>query len=282
VAGHARLLPIRRRSAIAGSSLALLAGVAGLVSQVLLLARLSGLWYCGFAVYLVSTAVAVAALRRIDRLVVLGLLQGAWWIALSFAAGDVVVYSIEHVYGITGPPLAGFWVQTASDVLGVGAAVLLSVAWSPAVAWRRAPRLSPLAVMLVCGVALAQIGVLIATFHQQGANAVGDTAGIAQLVVGLAVTWYAVNLPDSALGGAVVVGWSAVSVLWFFDSMSPLTVSGVVGFMLLAAVLLLLGLAYMHEGTLETPPSRLGSPLGEPAQASDRQDGGDQPVVDLG
>ncbi len=61
--------------AFAGSGIALLAGVAGLIAQILFYpAYSSGVYFFGLVAYLVPTMVTVAALWRIDRLVIAGLL----------------------------------------------------------------------------------------------------------------------------------------------------------------------------------------------------------------
>jgi hypothetical protein len=244
-------LPIRRGAAFAGAGLALLAGVVGLISQILFYSPDNpGVNYFGFVAFLVPIGVAVAALRRIDRLVIIGLLQGMWWPAVAFVAADVVGSSVDHMYGNTGSVLAADWVLVASDVLGAAAAILLVVSWSSAVGWHRASRLRPLPVMLLCGVGASQIVILIFTFTRQDTNAGFETQGIAGLLVGLGVTWYAVNLRASALGGALVLGWSTVTVLWLMYAMSPWTAIGVLGCVLVAAVMVL-ALIYMRD---QTPP----------------------------
>ena len=231
--------PIRRAMAFAGSGLALLAGVAGLSSQILYYSSYNpGVYYFGLVAFLLPTVVAVVALRRIGQLVIVGLLQGMWWPAVAFVAADVVSSSADHMFGETGRFLAGYWVLVVSDVLGAAAAILLVVSWSPAVGWRRASRLRLLPVVLLCGVGLSQIVVWI-FYGTQFKFAADHVLGIAGLLVGLAVTWYAVNLRASALGGALVLGWSTVTALWLLAGMSPWTAIGVLGCVLLAAVMVL-------------------------------------------
>ena len=229
--------PIRRGMAVAGAWIALIAGVAELIWQLLTYTTGEpGVYLFALVACLVPIAVAVAALRRINRLVVLGLLQGMWWPAVAWVIEDVVSSSVDHAFGLTGRFLAGYWVGVTSDVLGACAAILLAVSWSPAVAWRRAPRLRPLPVLLLCGVGVSQIVIPIFTFTEQYTNAAFETLGIAGLPVGLAVTWYAVNLRDNALGGALVLGWSTIMALWLMATMIPWTAIGVLGCVLLAVV----------------------------------------------
>ena len=165
--------PIRREVAFAGAGTALLAGAAGLVSGLLLYTSSDpAVYFFGLAAYLVSTGIAVAALRRIDLLVITGLLQGMCWQAVAYVAADIALFSVDHMFGLTGLYLAALWVGVISDVLGAGAAVLLLISWGPAVGWRRVSRLRPLPVMLVCGVGLSQIASLIVVLTQQGEDAI--------------------------------------------------------------------------------------------------------------
>ena len=236
--------PIRREVAFAGAGTALLAGAAGLVSEILVYTSSDpGVYFFFLAAYLVPAGTAVAALRRIDRLVITGLLQGMCWPAVAYVASDIALFSVDHMYGLTGLSLAVFWVFVISDVLGAGAAVLLLISWSPAVGWRRVSRLRALPVMLVCGVGLSQIAGLILVFTQ-GEDAASETSAVAGLLVGLAVTWYAVNLRARVLGGVLVLGWSAVTALWSLV-MSPWTAIDTLSSVLLAAVMVL-ALIYMR------------------------------------
>jgi DivIVA domain-containing protein len=244
--------PIRREVAFAGAGTALLAGAAGIVSQLLLYTSYDPGVFLGLAAYLASTGVAVAALRRIDRPVITGLLQGMCWPAVAYVAADIAMFSADHMFGLTGTYLAALWVGVLSDVLGAGAAVLLLISWSPAAGWRRGSRLRPLPVMLLCGVGLSQIVGLISAFTQQDKNGTFETFAIAGLLVGLALTWYAVNLQAPALGGALVLGWSTVTALWLLAGMSPPTAMDVLRCVFLAAVIVMT-LIYMRMP--DTPAS---------------------------
>lgn len=113
----------------------------------------------------------------------------------------------------------------------------------------------PLSVMLLCGVGLSQIVVWI-FYVTQYKFAADHALGIAGLLVGLAVTWYAVNLPANALGGALVLGWSAVMALWLLADMISWTASGVLGCLLLAAVIGL-ALIYMRPNAVAPEPLAL-------------------------
>jgi len=179
-----------------------------------------------------------------------------WWPAVAYFASDIALFSADHMFGLTGLYLAALWVGVISDVLGAGAAVLLLISWSPAAGWRRVSRLRPLRVMLVCSVGLSQIASLILVFTQHGKNATSETSAIAGLLVGLAVTWYAVNLRARVLGGALVLGWSTATALWLLAGMSPWSAIGVLGCILLATVM---ALALIYMRLPDTPVSELSA-----------------------
>jgi hypothetical protein len=160
---------------------------------------------------------------------------------------------------LTGRFLAAYHVGVVSDALGAGAAILLVVSWSPAVDWHPASRLRPLQVMLLSGVGLSQIAVLIFAVTQREFVA----QALAELVIGLAVTWYAVNLRASALGGALVLGWSTVVVLGFISAMSPWTAIGVLGCVLMATVVIL---AFIYLRGPAHPGPEFGADTADPAQ----------------
>ena len=268
-------LPIRRGMAFTGAGIALLAGITGLTSELLFYApHEPAVYFFGLASYLLPTAVAVAALLRINRLVIVGLLQGMWWPAVAYVTQDLTDSASGQTGGYTGRFLAAFHVGVISDVLGAGAAILLVVSWSRAVDWHRVSRLRPLPVMLLCGVCLSQGVVLIFTVTQNGPRA----QSLAELLVGLSVTWYAANLRASALGGSLVLGWSIVVALGFLSAISPWTAIGVLGCVLLAAVAIL-AVIYMRgpahpdpqrgaeTADLAQPDARYGMPAAAPPVA---------------
>lgn len=244
--------PIRTRMAFAGAGTALFAGIVGLIAAIL--------FYSSYepavdlfipAAYLLLITVAVVTLVRINRLLRVALLQGMWWPAVAFVASDIVSSSVYHAWGYTGRFLAAYWTLVASDALGAAAALLLVVSWSPAVNRRRGSQLGPLPVMLLCGVGLSQIAAGI-SYATEGKNAASYTAAIAGLLVGLAVTWYAMSLQITTLGGALVLGWTTVTALNLLSSMSPWTVSGALGCVLLAAVIIL-AFIYMRRPSDQAP-----------------------------
>ena len=160
------------------------------------------------------------------------------WPAVAFVASDIVSFSVDHALGLTGRLLAGYWVEIAGDLLGAAAVLLLVVSWSPTVGRRHGSRPGPLPVLLLCGVGLSQLaaGLFYAT---AGKNATSYTIAIAGLLVGLAVTWYAVSLQNSALGGTLVLGWATVTALTLLALVPAWTASGALGCVLLAAVIIL-------------------------------------------
>jgi hypothetical protein len=246
--------------AFAGAGVALLAGIIGFTSQLLFYTPHDPVGnFFGPASYLVPTVVAIAVLLRINRLVMVGLIQGMWWPAVAYVTQDLTDSALGQTGGLTGRFLAAYHVGVVSDALGAGAAILLVVCWSPAVDWHPASRLRPLQVMLLWGVGLSQIAVLIFAVTQREFVA----QALAELVIGLAVTWYAVNLRASALGGALVLGWSTVVVLGFISAMSPWTAIGVLGCVLMAAVVIL---AFIYLRGPAHPGPEFGADTADPTQ----------------
>jgi hypothetical protein len=129
-------------------------------------------------------------------------------------------------------------------VLAASAAILLLVSWRPAVDRRRATGLRPLPVVLVAGVGLSQVAGLAAWLHGDS-HADSYVLGIAALLVGLAVTWYAVSLRAHALGGALVLGWAITSALVTvgFGKWSALSAL----FLVLLAVVVVLTIIYTRQ-----------------------------------
>ena len=194
---------IRMGAAYAGTVIALLAGIGGIISQVL--AHRSSASSVTFLFNLASFAIpvvtAVIALMQIRRLVIIGFLQGMLWQAVPFLAASTV--TIAHLSGASGRGLAGGLLSVTSYALEVIAALLLMVTWSPAADGRRAPRIGVLPVMLLAAVSLGQIAVLI--FYVTVGRWINSfdsrtslflyILGSAGVLVGLAVTWYAMALP---------------------------------------------------------------------------------------
>ena len=212
--------PIRRGAAYAGTVIALLAGIAGLISQVLLRGSYaSGVnFFFNLATFAVPVVVAVIALAKLHRLTIIGYLQGMWWLAAPALAANIV--TVTHLPGFVGDRiLAATLLLFTGDALGVIAAIFLLVSWSPAAGMRRAPPIRALAVMLLGAVGFSQIAALI-FYVSQGRRLVYFPLSLslyimggAGVLVGLAVTWYALSLRARALGGALVLGWVTVAAL---------------------------------------------------------------------
>ncbi len=245
--------PIRRGAAYAGTVIALLAGIAGLISQVLLRGSYaSGVnFFFNLATFAVPVVVAVIALAKLHRLTIIGYLQGMWWLAAPALAANIV--TVTHLPGFVGDRiLAATLLLFTGDALGVIAAIFLLVSWSPAVGMRRAPPIRALAVMLLGAVGFSQIAALI-FYVSQGRRLVYFPLSLslyimggAGVLVGLAVTWYALSLRARALGGALVLGWVTVAALALMTYMTQWSgITGVERFctvlecVLLAAVVVL-------------------------------------------
>jgi hypothetical protein len=212
-APSAALAPIQRGAAFAGSGVALLASITGLISLALSYTPpLQASYFFAIVAYLAVAGAAVAVLLRVDQLTAIGFLQGLCWPSAAYLVADILNLTVNHAFGLTGRYLGGLRVNLISDLLLLSAAILLMVSWHPAVGGLRATRLRPLAVALLVGVGLSQVAGLVLWTHgsQYGSSYV---LGIAALLVGLAVTWYAVSLRAHALGGALVLGWAITSAL---------------------------------------------------------------------
>jgi caspase domain-containing protein len=219
--------PIRRGAAYAGTVIALLAGIAGLISLVLLRGSYaSGVnFFFNLAIFAVPVVVAVIALVKLHRLTIIGFLQGMWWLAAPALAADIV--TVTHLPGFVGDRiLAATFLRFTGDALGVIAAIFLLVSWSPAVGMRRAPPIRALPVMLLGAVGFSQIAALI-VYVSQGRRLVYFPLSLslyimggAGVLVGLAVTWYALSLRARALGGALVLGWVTVAALALMNYMT--------------------------------------------------------------
>ena len=152
---------IRMGAAYAGTVIALLAGIGGLISQVLAhhSSQSGATFLFNLAIFAVPVVTAVIALTQIHRLVIIGFLQGMSWQAAPSLAANIV--TVAHLSSATGRGLAVALLGVTSYALEVIAAILLMVAWSPAADERRAPRIGVLPVMLLAAVGLSQIAALI-------------------------------------------------------------------------------------------------------------------------
>jgi hypothetical protein len=230
---------IRRGVAFAGSGIALLAGIAGLIALALhYLPSYYGNLFFASATYLtIAGAAIVVLLVRIGQLTAVGFLQGLCWPAVAFTVLDIWDVAINRESALNGRSPGAFFAGVLADVLAASAAVLLLVSWRPAVDRRRPGGLRPLPVVLLGGVGLSQVAGTAFWVHGYP-NILSYVLGIAGLVVGLAVTLYAVSLRAHALGGALVLGWAITSALVpvGFGTWSAL---GTLVLVLLAAVVIL-------------------------------------------
>jgi hypothetical protein len=235
---------IRVGAAYAGTVIALLAGIGGLISLVLAHHSSDAAFLFNLASFAVPVVTAVIALTQIHRLVIIGFLQGMSWQAASALAANSV--TVAHLSNSTGRSLTVAILGVTSYALEVIAALLLLVAWSPAADERRAPRIGVLPMMLLAAVGLSQVAALI--FYVTVGGEAGSFSrslylyilGSAGVLVGLAVTWYAMALRARALGSALILGWITTAALMQlpFTIVSPAGVLlfwGVLACVLLAA-----------------------------------------------
>ena len=214
--------PIRKGAAYTGAVIALLAGIAGIISQVLghTSYQSSISYFFNIAIFSVLVIVAVIALMQIYRLVIIGFLQGMFWLAVPSLVAYIVI--LTNLSGAPGRFVAADFVEFTGLALGVIAAILLMVSWSPAADRRRAPQIRALPRKLLGAVGFSQIASLIfwvtvgQLYHfvlvswQQPYFYI---LGIAEVLVVLAVTWYAISLRARALGGALILGWVIITAL---------------------------------------------------------------------
>jgi hypothetical protein len=233
--------PILRGAAFAGSGVALLASVTGLISLALSYSPpFHASLFPAIAAYLTIAGAAIAVLLRIDRLLRIGFLQGLCWPAAAYLVADLLNATVNHAFGFTGRYLGGLLVNIIADILTLSAAILLMVSWRPSVDRRRATGFRPLPVALLAGVGLSQVAELAFWVHGYP-HASSYAFGIAGLLVGLAVTWYSVSLRAHALGGALVLGWAITSALVLlgygtWSALAPLTLVLLVAVVTLAVI----------------------------------------------
>jgi hypothetical protein len=233
---------IRVGAAYAGTVIALIAGIGGLISQVLAhrSSDYSVTFLFNLAIFAIPVVTAVISLMQIRRLVIIGFLQGILWQAVPSLAASTV--TIAHLSGATGRALAELLLGVSSYALEVIAALLLMVAWGPAADGHRAPRIGVLPVMLLAAVGLSQIAALVMYVTLGGTSYSSSLyiyiLGSAGVLVGLAVTWYAMALRTRSLGGALILGWITTAALMMV-SLTILSPAGVLLFWgVLACVLL--------------------------------------------
>jgi caspase domain-containing protein len=257
---------IRMGAAYAGTVIALLAGIGGLISQVLGhdSSQSGAIFLFNLAVFAIPVVTAVIALTQIRRLVIIGLLQGMSWQAIPSLAASTVI--VAHLSGLTGRHAAGGLLSFTSYALEVIAAILLMVAWSPVVDERRTPQMGAFPVMLLSTVGLSQIAALI--FYVTLGHWINSDLslfffilGSVGVLVGLAVTWYAVALRARALGGALVLGWVTVGALLLASIMALSPPGTLLFWSVLACVLLAaaagLAVFYMRGPSDDAAPALL-------------------------
>ena len=163
--------PIRKGVAYKGTVIALLGGITGIIAQ--LLAHVGSLtlilgdyayqngitYFFSIVIFVVLVVVAAIALMRIQSLVLVGFLQGMLWLAAPSLVASIVILAQLSLAG--GRVLAVALLEFTSYALGVVAAILLRVSWSPAVDRHRTPQIRGLPIILLGAAALSQISSLI-------------------------------------------------------------------------------------------------------------------------
>jgi serine/threonine protein kinase len=250
--------PIRRGPAFTGTVLALLTGVGVLISQILLLnpINLTGVISRSFSIIFsfalpgLVVIAALVALVQINRLVIIGFLQGMLWPGAALLVA-LIVLIVQFSNFFSGRILAGQIIETVSLALGIIAAIVLMISWNPAANRRQARQIRGLPLILLTVAGLSQIPVLIYyvkigdLYHSDFYYVLGSAGTLATL----AVTWYAISIRQRALGGALVLGWITTVAMFLTiettQNWAQLSFSGVLlfsvilGYVLLAAAVVL-------------------------------------------
>ena len=262
--------PIRRAVAYTGTVMALLTGIGGVISQLLIFNPFyitAGAVFFHFlfslAIYGLVVITALIGLTQIYRLVITGFLQGMLWLGAASLVTIIVLFGEVSYSGLA---LDGLIIEVVSLALGVIAAILLIISWSPAVERRPARQIRGLPLMLVGVAGLSQIPVLISDVR------IADelqgfyyfyAQGITGFLVTLAVTWYAMSLRSRAFGGALVLGWATAAAAVFAIELaqnlpsypSIFEPSAIPGYILLAIVVVLTIIYVRKPSDLEISPN---------------------------
>jgi len=264
---------IRNGAAFAGLSVALLAGITGLISHHFQYPAPGSDAFIFFeqAFYVVPVVAVFAALAlRNHRPVILALLQGLWWPSAAWLICDLAV-AAQYRYLTSSSANAGNYLAAVTDVLGVVASLLLLASRRPGASRSQLRRLGVLPVTLVCFVTLSQVTGLVlyqspAAFIQAAHPFL--TQGVPAVAVGLAISWYAVSLQARAQGGALLLGWITTTSIWLISTVlyvdkqqnGTLTtaprVSATLEFILLA-IALILTIIYMRGPSGPDPGQRM-------------------------
>lgn len=229
-------------AAIAGAVLGIIGGLIGVFAMHKITTGESmGVTFAVFdyAYYLLPAVLAVISLLPLKRrLLALGGLQGACWVATSSLVWDITYGTAGHLFSDTGVKLL-----TAADTVLVAALVLVLIACHPAGGgWASGFKAIP--ALLVGGVVLGQIGGSGVILLIPGHPGYYWFGAVMDVVIGLAVAVYAMRLRSEALGGSVLAGFAGLLVLnvgtWIFSwsgMKGTAHVSAAVAWLLLVAVM---------------------------------------------
>jgi len=194
---------------IAGSVLALLAGVAGLISVIAFNQRLtSPSSSISELSYLLLVAGAVAVLlMRTRRMYLLGLLLGMCWSSASWVAWDLAAAIVSHLFGGTGRSLVATVSMASSDLLGFMAALVLLVAWNAAMGRSALPRFRAPAVVLLCAVTCTELAQLFMFMTTTPAVPYYSLDAV-QFVAGFFLVWCAMSTRSGVPAFTLLLGWA--------------------------------------------------------------------------
>jgi len=220
--------PARPGTAVAGLVAAVLAAVTGLVSVALVPPPTPGksdaFEYIGYVVALLAALAGLLPRNRWQPLASFSF--GTWYIALSGVVFYILAIPGYHIFSGGGRLALSNEMSTVSDAAGVIAAILLMVALSKSAGRGRWQAPAELPTALFCGVALSGIVISAAelTTLIWPKNSGGLTLGsvfsqeyptlaylVLQAVLSIFIAWYALAFRSRPLGGALLLGWFAVT-----------------------------------------------------------------------
>jgi len=221
-------VPRPARPAPAGPVLALVAAVLGIVA-VLLDSDLSGkyqaiLW----ATFLLGGGAAIAALAAGGSLRgrwLRPLTVGLWAVSVAFVPDDLLSVPVYHPFSYGARTSAAYAFSTLSDVTGLAAVIVLLVTLR---ARRGRPKPVVLPVLAGVGTALAwlvwqgedadKLKVAEDGVHNLLTQAYPNVAFlVAGVLVAVFVAVWALRLADPVVGGGLLAGWAAASMLAFLQ-----------------------------------------------------------------
>jgi serine/threonine protein kinase len=229
--------PGRTGTAVAGLCASVLAAILGLVSVALIpppsSAKSDTVQYAGYTIALLAALAALLLRKRWQPLASFSL--GVWYMRIGWLFFDFLAIPAFHSFSGGGRFVLDNWISTVSDVMGLVAAILLTVALTKSAKRGRWPAPRALAVLLFCGVVLSEAAFRAAWFSavlwpKDGTVTLGAVFSqgyplvalwIVEVIVTAVIAWYALTMLGHWLTSAVLLGWLAFTIM---DYLNYLTV----------------------------------------------------------